>query len=386
MNLFGETHVVCLNKAGEELCGDQSRIFISDEKIRIVLSDGLGSGVKANILATLTAEIIANMMKEGAALTDILETIVGTLPTCKVRKLAYATFTVVEIDRETGHFQAYNFDNPALLYFHNGTHVQLPQRTESIGNRKIVLTEGQAAPGDFLAVLSDGVVFAGLGNAMNLGWGIPNIAQYIEDLYQYHPSSAKTLVQLTMAHTRELYGNYPGDDASMVGVLLRTGRKIMVFTGPPLDEGNDSRLAERLMSFNGEKIICGGTTANIVAKHIGKEVKTDMSSRRDDIPPIGSLEGVDLVTEGILTLHRVTEWFEQSGDSIASLPADHNGAFLLAQSLLTADEIVFLVGQRINPFYQNPLLPMSISIRKNIIDKIIQQLTQMGKRISVEYF
>lgn len=160
----------------------------------------------------------------------------------------------------------------------------------------------------------------------------------------------------------------------------------MVFTGPPLDEGNDSRLAERLMSFNGEKIICGGTTANIVAKHIGKEVKTDMSSRRDDIPPIGSLEGVDLVTEGILTLHRVTEWFEQSGDSIASLPADHNGAFLLAQSLLTADEIVFLVGQRINPFYQNPLLPMSISIRKNIIDKIIQQLTQMGKRISVEYF
>lgn len=386
MNLFGDFHTICLNKDGEELCGDQVRVSFSNEKIRMVLSDGLGSGVKANILSTLTAEIIINMMREEAPLPDIIETIVGTLPTCKVRKMAYATFTVIEIERKTGRSHIYNFDNPAVLYFHNGASVQFPERVENIGGRKIMITECQLEAGDFIAVVSDGVVHAGLGNIMNFGWSLPNVAKFIEGIYKYHPSSARPLVQRTMGHTRELYGDCPGDDASMVGILLRASRKAMVFTGPPLDEANDAILTQRLMAFDGERIICGGTTANIVATCTGQNVVTDMASLREDVPPIGQLDGIDLVTEGILTLNRTSEWIDQSGGNINNLPEDNNGAYLLTKALLNADEIVFLVGQKVNPFYQNPLLPVSISIRKYLIEKIAGQLRQMNKHISVEFY
>lgn len=386
MDLFGDYHIDRLNKVGEELCGDQVRVLTSDDKIRIVLSDGLGSGVKANILSTLTAEIIIRMMRAEASLPDIFETVVGTLPTCKVRNLAYATSTMIEIDRKTGRFHAYNFDNPAILHFHKGAQVPLAERVETIAGRKISITEGQAETGDFLAALSDGVVFAGPGGILNFDWSLPNIARYIEGIYAFRPTSAKTLVQMTMTHTRELYGGSPSDDASMVGVFLRTSRKAMLFTGPPLDEANDPVIAERLSHFDGERIICGGTSANIVATYLGQIVKNNIVSHQEDIPPMGELAGIDLVTEGILTLNRATELIEKSGGSANNLPADRNGACLLARSLLSADEIVFLVGQKINPYYQNPLLPINFSIRRNLVEKIVAQLRLLNKHISVEFF
>ncbi len=386
MNYFGDIHTIFLNKHGEELCGDQVRILTGEEKTCIVLSDGLGSGVKANILSTLTSEIIIHMWQEDVALEDVMETIAATLPVCKDRNLAYATFSVLEMERKTGKFRAYNFDNPNLLFFHRGKVQELPVQTEQIGGRKIQIVSGQAAADDFLALLSDGVVFAGLGTTLNFGWSLPKIAAFIERLFIYHPTSARSLVQATMAHTRDLYGGEPGDDASMVGMFMRACRTAMVFTGPPLDEADDDKLAERLMNFDGERIVCGGTTAKIVSYFLGQTVETDISTSREDVPPIGYLDGVDLLTEGILTLNKASEWLEQTDGDINRLPVDRNGAVLLARSLLNADEITFMVGQKMNPFYQNPLLPVSVSIRKSLVEKIAARLRLLNKHVKVEYF
>lgn len=386
MKFFGDIHTIQLNKHGEELCGDQVRVLTGEDKTRIVLSDGLGSGVKANILSTLTAEIIIKMLQEEAPLKDVMETIAATLPVCKDRKLAYATFSVIEMERESGKFRAYNFDNPSILFFHHGKYQELPSEIEKIGERKVLIHSGRIIADDFLAMVSDGVIYAGLGIALNYNWSLVKIAEFIEKLFIYHPSSARSLVQATMAHTRELYGGQPEDDASMVGMLMRASRTAMVFTGPPLNESDEDGLVERLMSFDGERIVCGGTTGKIVSFFLGENVETDMSTSRENIPPIGYLEGIDLVTEGILTLNKAAEWIDETGGDINRLPVDRNGAVLLARSLLSADEITFLVGQKMNPFYQNPLLPLSVNIRKSLVEKIAAQLTRLNKHVKVEYF
>ena len=190
---------------------------------------------------------------------------------------------------------------------------------------------------------------------------------------------------MTTNHLRELYGGQPGDDASMVGLLLRPSRAAMVFTGPPMHEADDQTLVERLMSFSGQRIVCGGTTGNIVAAFTDQKVKTDLTTQRDEIPPIGYLSGIDLLTEGILTLNQAGEWIEQTQGDAAKLPRDDNGAVLLARALLSADEITFLVGQKVNPNYQNPLLPTSMSIRKNLVERLLTQLSKLNKKVLVEY-
>lgn len=385
MKIFEDLYFTSLNKAGEELCGDQIRVLRTEDKTRVVLSDGLGSGVKANILASLTVEIMINMLREEASLADVVETISRTLPVCKQRNLAYATFTVIEIDHRDLSFRACNFDNPPLFFFRNGKYRPLNYTTETILNRKIQIAQGTLQEGDFLAAISDGIAFAGLGNTYNLGWGMENIAEFIEKIFQYHPSSAKTMVQMTSAHTRELYADRPGDDASMLGILLRPSREALVFTGPPLDEAEDRVLAERILNFPGSRIVCGGTTGNIVAAFSQYKIETDISTLQEDLPPIGRLPGIDLLTEGILTLNKASEWIEGYGNNPSAIPAGINGALMLAKALLDADEITFLLGQKTNPFYQNPLLPVSISIRKNLVEKIAKQLLQLNKRILIEY-
>lgn len=385
MKYFVDYHHVSLNKAGEELCGDQVRMFRAGSKTRIVLSDGLGSGVKANILASLTSEIIINMLREQAAMNDVIETVAGTLPVCKVRNLAYATFTLVEIDHDTLCFNAYNFDNPPLLYFSGGKYQPLTQQETLIAGKKVQVTNGQLTHGDFLAVMSDGVPYAGLGVAYNLGWGIPNITAFIEDIFQFGPTGARSLVERTMGRTRELYADQPGDDASMVGMLIRPSQTAMVFTGPPMSEADDEGIVNRLMAFEGRKIVCGGTTGNIVSAFTGEPIETDIASLREDLPPIGLLEGIDLLTEGIITLSHTMDLLEKSQGNPASLPRTHDGAHMLAQELLNADEIFFLVGQKITPYYQNPLLPENVSIRKNLVEKIAAILVNYHKEVRVEY-
>lgn len=386
MILFGDIHTVQLNRVGEELCGDQVRTFTGPEKTRIVLSDGLGSGVKANILATLTAEIIIRMLREDAALRDVVETIAATLPACKERGLAYATFSVLELERETGRFRTINFDNPPALFFHNGKWQDLPGRVEEISGRKITIQSGRFTQGDFLALITDGVIAASAGATLNQAWSLPKIAEFIENLFVYHPSSARSLVQASMGRTRELYGSSPADDASMVGLFLRESRRAVVFTGPPMNKTLDDVLAERVATFDGQRIVCGGTTAKIMSFYLGENIETDLSTSREDVPPMAALEGIDLVTEGILTMSKALELMEKARGDANRLPADRNGAVLLAQALLGADEITFLVGQNVNPYYQNPALPASVSIRRNLVENICSLLMFYNKHVSVEYF
>lgn len=375
-----------LNKHDETLCGDKVKVHRGEDRTIIVLSDGLGSGVKANILATLTSEIIMTMLAADVGIEDVISTVIGTLPTCKVRNIAYATFTVIQISHSDHSFKVINFDNPPTMHFRRGRILPTERKEYEILGKKIRMFEGQLKLGDFLGAMSDGVTYAGMGVTMNYGWGWNNIAGYIEERWRTHYWCARNVVQDVIGKTRSLYGGSAGDDATFVGVFVRPVKYLTIFTGPPLDKADDARITERLLAAPGVKIVCGGTTANIVAEQLGQVLKADLESLRSDVPPFGSLPGVDLVTEGILTMTKALEYMREADGRPDRLPSDRNAATLLATQLLMADHIDFLVGQTINEYYQNPLLPKSISIRKHLISELREFLTEHRKEVHTEYF
>lgn len=375
-----------LNKAGEELCGDQVRMLKTPERTTIVLSDGLSSGVKASILATLTTEIIMTMLREEAALREVIDTVIRTLPVDRERRIAYATFTILTVDHRDYSFRIINFDNPPPFYFKNGICTALEMENQKILNKKITFYRGALELGDFLGLVSDGVLYAGLGTTMNFGWGWENIARYIQDEVHARPVyAAHTVVNSVMNTTYRLYGFQPGDDSTFVGILGRKRNALLIFSGPPIDDGHDYVYVDRLLEFEGRKVVCGGTTANIVASFLKTSVETRLDTMRAEIPAIGKLPGIDLVTEGILTMAAALELLRSSKGSLENIPFDENGAYLLTREMLNADSITFLVGQSINPVYQNPLLPRNISIRRYLIERIAEVLRTYNKDVQIEY-
>jgi hypothetical protein len=382
---FLDIYESSLNKKGEELCGDKVKYLKTQNKVTVVLSDGLGSGVKANILATLTTEILIKMLNADLPLEEVLKTVIATLPICQVRKIAYSTFTIIQVDVTTNHFTVINFDNPPFLYFRQGEAVQLPTRIEQVLDRKVIVAEDELHQGDFLGAISDGVLYAGMGVALNFGWGWDNISKYIEELLRQRFKTARAIVQDVVKTTHSLYHGEIGDDATFVGIYVRQRNPLIILTGPPLDQEQDEFYIEQLLNFEGRRVVCGGTTGNIVANYLGETIEMDLSTMRKELPPIGMLSGIDLVTEGILTISKATEYIRKCDCNLTRLRFDNNGAYLLAREILEADSIFFLVGQSINEFYQNPLLPKNISIRRSLIEDLVKFLRDKQKEVAIEY-
>jgi hypothetical protein len=270
---------------GEELCGDQIRTLNSGNKTRIVLCDGLGHGVKANILASLSSEIIINMLREDIPLPEVLETVIGTLPVDKKLNLAYATSTMIEVDRSELTYKIYNFDNPPVLFFRKRKLDSLPFHKISLMDRDIQFSEGELQRGDLLIAMTDGLLHAGISGVLNNYWDIEHLSAYIEELFQSLPSNLRLIVEKTVAHTNQLYDRKPSDDASMVGLLVRAKQGVMLFTGPPVDPADDRALSRRILKFEGTRIVCGGTTGNIVARESGHKVEIEPDTARLDVPP-----------------------------------------------------------------------------------------------------
>jgi len=385
VNNFLDIYHLGLNKNGEELCGDQVRVLKLLDRTIVVLSDGLGSGVKANILATLTTEIITTMLRESIDLKEVLSTVIRTLPVDRERRIAYAAFTILLIEHEDNRFRVINFDNPAPLYLRAGKIERLATEEKKILGKKIAISQGQLGLGDFIGLMSDGVLYAGLGTLAKFGWGWENIAGFLEEVFRKRVYTVHTVVNQVITMSNRLYEWQVGDDSTFVGVYVRQRNALMIFTGPPVDNGRDYVFVNRLLDFKGRKVVCGGTTANIVASFLKTTAETDLSSLTEGVPAIGRLPGIDLVTEGILTLAAALELLEKSDGKLDALTPEHNGAYLLAREMLIADAIDFLVGQSINSFYQNPLLPRNISIRRYLIDRIAEVLTRFHKDVRIEY-
>ncbi len=378
-----------IKHVGEQLCGDHVDVVEAGENSTvIVLADGLGSGVKASILSTLTSKIISTMMAEGLSLSDCVETIAQTLPICSVRGVAYSTFTILHIV-ENREMELIQYDNPLTLLLRDGKNYDYPMTEMNIGGKKIYHSIIKLKEDDTFIAMSDGCPHAGIGLAYNFGWKREDIIAFME-ANAAGGYTAKTLSTIFLDEVNRLYGKRPGDDATACVIRIRKRVPMNILFGPPRDHDDGNRMMALFFSKEGKHIICGGTTSSIAARYLGKKVETDLNFVASDMPPTAKIEGVDLVTEGVITVNRVVEYAHDAiGENklYEKWSFGHDGASMICRMLFEeATDINFYVGRAVNPAHQNPELPINFNIKMNLVEDLSACLREMGKRIKVSYF
>ena len=378
-----------LNHVGEQLCGDHVDVIEKDDDSTVVvLTDGLGSGVKASILSTLTAKIISTMMAEGLPLEDCVATIAATLPVCSVRQVAYSTFTIIHIvNNETA--ELIQYDNPHVIFIRDEKRTDYPMTETIIDGKKIYKSSIKLQENDIFIAMSDGCPLAGTGMTYNFGWKRENIAEFMETV-SGAGFTAKTLSTILVDECDKLYGGEPADDTTACVVRIRKRVPMNILFGPPANRDDCDRMMSLFFSKAGKHIVCGGTTSSIAAKYLRKPIKTSLSFESPDIPPISFIEGVDLVTEGVITVNKVLSYardYLEDNKTYEHWGFKRDGASLIARLLFEeATDINFYVGRAINPAHQNPDLPINFSIKMNLVEELSECLKKMGKKIKVSYF
>lgn len=382
-----ESGFVSLNKQGEDLCGDFFTTVSDDDATTFVLSDGMGSGVKANILATLTAKILATMTANHLSIRDSVTTLAQTLPVCSVRKLAYSTFTLMQVLPDWQVYLA-QFDNPQAILLRDGKSVEYPTQELMVGDKRILESRLTLQSGDVFLLMTDGVTHAGLGNLIPDGWQREGVLQYVEEIYTPE-ISAKSLAARVADACRDLYLERIDDDVTVAVFKMRTRQAVNLLVGPPRQHEDDEAFMHRFFASEGTHIVCGGSTAQMVSRYLGRQLIISEDYVDPDIPPVAKIRGIDLVTEGIVTLSRVLEMAGRYASS-QSIPSHwdtrSDAATQIARVLLEdATDIHFFVGRAVNPSHQSPSLHIDFSLKMSIIEKLEKILREMGKRVTVEY-
>ncbi|UCF43400.1 MAG: SpoIIE family protein phosphatase [Planctomycetota bacterium] len=382
MKLFYEWGTKQAEKSGEELCGDNVAIARRPDSVTLALSDGLGSGVKANILSILTTRIVMHLTENELSLGEVVETLGKTLPVCEERNLAYSTFAIGQFFSE-GHARVVEFDTPSVILLRKRKFVPLIYDEREIEGKTIRESEFELKNGDWVIFVSDGVVNAGIGGLYPLGWGLGQVVRFLEE--HCHPDlSAQEVADKLGQAVWDLYCNKPGDDVSVAVMKARHKLTATVLTGPPAESEKDKAVITRFMRRPGSLAVCGGTTAKIVAHYLGgKPLDVDLATMKSDVPPLARLEGVDLTTEGILTLTRTNELLHSGVDKEA-VKFQTDGASALIRLCLDVDHIHFIVGLSVNPAHQNPELPGQLGMKLAVVREISEQLRSRGKEVTIE--
>jgi hypothetical protein len=379
-----------INHVGEQLCGDHVDIVEQEDgSTVIVLADGLGSGVKASILSTLTSKIISTMMAAGLSLEECVRTIVATLPVRSEHGVAYSTFTIIRIERNQT-AELIQYDNPPVIYIHNDKVTSYPKMEILVDGKKILRSVIRLTENDIFVAMSDGCPHAGISRSYNYSWEVSDIAQFMAEM-SMAGYTAKVLSTMLVEQCDKLYGGAPGDDATACVVKMRRRMPMNVLFGPPVNPDDCTRMMALFFSRQGKHIICGGTTASIAADYLHKPLQMDYSPAQDsDVPPMSKLEGADLVTEGVVTMGKVLSYAQdylKENESYEAWSFGHDGASRICQLLFEeATDIRFFVGRAVNPAHQNPNLPISIHVKMQIVEELSECLKKMGKRIQISYF
>jgi len=370
-----------LHKHDEELCGDSVAISRHSDTVTLALSDGLGSGVKANILATLTTRIAMHMLENELPLTEVVETLGQTLPVCRVRKLAYSTFAIAKFMRN-GHSRIVEFDTPRPIVLRDRKLLGLVSEERVISDKTIRDSEVELKQGDWVIFVSDGVLNAGIGGCYPLGWGWDQIVSYLEQ-HAHEKLSASDLAQKLTETVANLYSNSPGDDVSVIVIKVRRELSATVLAGPPESRDSDQSVLKSFLQRPGLHIVCGGTTSKMVAAHLGQPLEVDLKTMKFTVPPLARIKNMDLVTEGILTLTVAAELL-QSGANKDTVKFGIDGASALVRMLLQADDVHFIVGLGTNPAHQNPNLPSHVRMKLSVVREIADELQNRGAEVTME--
>jgi hypothetical protein len=384
MKLAAEVGIAKLCKYQEELCGDATCIVKTPGETTVVLSDGLGSGVKANILATLTTHIASGLLKRKVSIEHVMSTIADTLPICKTREIAYSTLAILQISND-GQAKLFEYDNPETILFRNDEPLKLERQESLINGQRVKQTAFQAQEGDVILMVSDGIIHAGIGGLYDLGLGQDGLLEHFTDPCS-SGENCEQLADRVINLATACYLSRPGDDCTAVAIKIRPPQQVTVLTGPALNPKNDTEMVRQLLANSGSYVaVCGGTTAQIVSRVTGRELSTSTDYVDPRVPPVGNIEGIDLTTEGILTLNLCYQLLREAAEG-EELPRRNDGATLLAKQLWNAEEVKFLVGRAQNAAHANLEQLVHLAPRAYVVDRIAKVLSRRNIEVEVVYY
>ncbi len=390
-SIFVELECACLTKDGESVCGDEFQCMRlnNEERTIAVLSDGLGSGIKASLLANMTSTMALSFVRSNMDILQSAETIMDTLPVCEVRKISYATFTIFDV-LIGGSTRVVEMGNPPFIHLRNNCDLNCERRvlvSDRWPDRQMEVSQLKVVAGDRLIAFSDGVTQAGLGRVGNkFGWRREGALEFIQGLVTADPAiSARELSQAVVTAARRF--NHDGkchDDTSCMVMYLRRPRWLRLLSGPPFHEKNDADFARLAQTAPGKVIIAGGTTANLISRELQRPVEVDLklAMKAGKLPPPAKMRDIDLVSEGILTLTETAQRLESGNMSGMPLAAQQ-----MIDLLLDSDVIEMIIGTRVNEAHQDPSLPMDLDIRRNMMRRLKDILeSKYRKTVITRYF
>ena len=370
-------------KHNQEVCGDNVEIIKSDEETIVVLSDGLGSGIKANILSTLTSKIAVGLIDKKLPLIEIIETLLATLPICEVREIAYSTLAVLKLN-QNGKAQIIEIDTPSIFLARNGKVQKIEMKEREMRGKTVREAEIELEQNDKLFMVSDGVTHAGIGALLDFGLGWEGFARHIDDVLDRYldlKDIIEKLVEICLAY----YLMEPGDDFTVLGLGFREERKLTMLSGPPQDPKKDEEVIFELLEGPGRKVVSGGTTASIVARELNQKVESTFEYYDKNVPPIMKIKGMDLVTEGLLTLNKTADYLDKHKQG-QLYPKGKDGASKLLRMLLSSDYIKMIVGRAMNESHQSLNLPLELGIRTQVMNRIAKSLKKLNKEVEIVWY
>lgn len=379
-----ETGSISMNKHSETLCGDWFKVYDNPDKKTIVLSDGLGSGVKANILSTLTSTILGNMLSKNMQLDECIDTVAATLPMCKERKLAYSTFTVLEL--KNGQAYLVQYDNPNAIILRDGKRLTYNYNVHFVNEKEIHESRITLQEGDIIILMTDGITNAGIGKLSPNGWHISEIVGFLESI-DTKQMSASHIAARMLNCSLTLSEDSLDDDATVFVVKIRPRKVVNMLIGPPENKEDDNKILKIFFSKNGKSVVCGGSTANVVSKYLNKPIRVIQDSGNAEIPDMSSIEGVDYVTEGIITLKKVMELitdYSENPMNCLNILRSKNPASMLANLLIEeATDINIYFGMSENAAHQGT--DFDFDAKLALVKQLEECLNKMGKSVKLSF-
>lgn len=381
-----------LNKLDEELCGDKVEILHTKDSHILILADGMGSGVKANILATLTSKILGTMFLNGANLDDCVETIAKTLPICQERLVAYATFSILQVF-DSGEAYLVEYDNPSCIFIRDGKLSLIPENIREIEGKKINEYRFHVKKGDTFVLTSDGTIYAGAGKLFNLNWTWDSMSSHAVKAAHSTRSAARLATVLSKA-CDDLYEGRPGDDTTVAVMRICQKKLVKLMTGPPRHPENDEQAVKQFMEGDAYRIVSGGATSNIISRVLDRKINDEPNQvMHPDIPPIASIDGIDLTTEGVLTLSHTLKLLERyaSGNEIDDAFYDkldeRNGSSMIARVLIEeCTDLEIILGTAVNAAHQKANLAFRLHARNQLAEHLKGVMEKMGKHVTIAYY
>ncbi len=363
------------------VCGD---VYVEDRNehsTTIILCDGLGSGIKANLAATMCATRLLELIRSDFSIRNAFASLVKTMEEARLKDFPYSVFSVVRILND-GVTSILSYEMPPPIFISGRFATVLPQRIFTVDNSIIGESNCFLKAKESILLVTDGITQAGLGKGMHKGWGSDNLNKYVNSLltlgYNYDE-----LPEKIEQKAEEIWKFRLEDDCTAIIAKGRKGKIINLFTGPPKDKALDKDLVEKFLNLDGLKIVCGATTGKIVSRITGKPFKMEENFTSNLAPLSYSIEGIDLVTEGAVTLNQVYNIWDADP---ATMEKDSPVTDLFSL-LSVADKVHMMLGQTENPANDDiSFMQHGILKRNKIIPLLINKLKEDGKLVTTEYF